>query len=449
MNYILALSLALLVCLPSSSMELPDTNKAGEYAALSVLFGQQFPQGLSEDLSSKETESAAKVLGLSVMTDAELRECSDYIDSTTPSARVSEIFSPFDIASTVVASGGTFPRKISVCSQHTGAIHYCVSAFDGKCPEDISQQFGAPWSQVGRAIQVGQDGRFLATILAKKEGAESYISLFDLASYAATQSMQESCVGEFEISTKPDFVDCCFWTPQKLVIRIGQQLFDFFISEKGNASKKLKPILLLPAKQQSFFSKSQSMISACGKNQLLVSIHAENNLCKMMILRYKFPYGWICSGELDNEPVSLIRAAHQSGLYLTARRANLSNNTVSANPQNDQACVLYDITGDKPQKHTIVLGAISALSFAPSGKSFCAAVTTNKYPQISVYACSPGNEPQVVAIISLEGASVINQLIWPEWGGGILAFAEGQKSYSVDLGNGLRRLIAAWRAVCA
>lgn len=449
MNYILALCMAVLVCTPSSSMELPAHNEAGEYAALVALFGQQFSQGLTEDLSPKEIESAAKMLGLSVMTDAELRECSDHIDSTTPSARVSEIFSPFDIASTVVVSGGAFPRKISVCSQHEGAVHYCVSAFDGKCPEDISQQFGATWSRVGRAIQVGPDGRYLATILAKKEGFQSYISLFNLATHASEKSMQESCEGEFEISTKPDCVDCCFLTPRKLVIRVGQQLFDFFISQKGHAEKKLKPIFLLPAKQQSFFSKSQAMIFACGANQLLVSVQSDKDRCKMLVIRNKFPYGWSYCGEFDDEPVSLIRVAHQSGYYLTARKSDLSNNNVSSVPQNDQACILYDMTADKPKKHTIVLGAISALSFSPSGKSFCAAVATNKHPQICVYACSSGSEPRLASIISLDGACVVNHLIWPEWGGGIVAFAEGQKSYSVDFSNGLRKLIAGWRILRA
>lgn len=445
MKHIFALSAVVLVCPANFPMELPAYNKSGEYAALAALFEKQYPKGLLEYLQKKDIDAAAKSLGLSVMTDRELLDYIDYIDSATPAVRIDENVSGFDSASTVVASGGRVPRKISVCSQHEGAIHYCVSAFDGKCPEDISQQFGSSWSHVGRALQVGPDGRYLATILTKNEGAESYISLFNLATYASSQSMQKSCEGEFEISTKPEFVDCCFMGHQKLVMRVGQQLFDFFISEKGNASKKLKPIFLLPAKDRSFFSQSQSMICACGNNQLLVSVKSDNDQCKMIVLRHKFPHGWIYSGELDNEPASLIRAAHHSGLYLTARRTDLSSNTISADPQKDQACVLYDMTMNKPKKHTIVLGAILALSFAPSGKSFCAAVATSNHPQVCVYSCSSGNQPQLVTIIPVEGASVINQLIWPEWGGGIIAFAESQKSYSIDFGNGLRKLIADYR----
>jgi WD40 repeat protein len=394
-------------------------------------------------------ESAAEKLGLSKMPDKELCSLIHSIDSSVSVLDQYDFLRFLDSSSTIIVSGGAFPRKICICSQDEQTINYCVSPFDEECSHDTSYPFGKAWSPLARAVCVAPDGRTFATILSTKKDSGSCIALFALpqAASASVSSMKKLCIGDFEISANPESVDCCFLTPQRIVIRAAQRLFEFFISQKKNNQQKLKPVHILPSKTPAFFSSSRPMIFACGENKLLVSVRSGEKSSKMLLLRCAFPAGWSEIELLDEEDPSMLRAAHQSGFYLRAFKGEFEQKKPSPNPIYDQSCVVYDLTQNPAKKHTIIVGAVSAVAFSPSGESFCCGVITNKEPQICIYACGASKKPQLLATCAVSTASLINQLIWPEWGGGIIALSESLNAHGVDFQSGLRRVVAAWRAL--
>lgn len=447
MKYILALSLAAFFCPANFSMNFDPSQKAAELLALNELMRIYMPDGLSEkNLTSKEIDFVAANLGLNCMPKNELRGFLDHIDRDMPWPTVSEEFLHFDPSSTVFSVSAN-PFKVSICMQDEKSVHYCISAFDGECSKDKRCTFGSPWAQIGREIRIGPDGRYLAMIAKKEKYPQTSLLLFDLEKYSSKNSMEEYLKGEFEISVEAEKVDCCFMGPRKMVIRLGQNLFDFFISEKSNFGKKPKPPFVLPASNASFFSKTESLLFACGTDTLLVAVCSDKkDHCKMLVLKYQLG-GFVSLGELGDEPESSNRVAHKSGFYLTAPKADFFDPRVFLAPKKQQSCTVYDMTSPKkPQKYEVTLGVVSALAISPAGKSFCAAVVTNKEPQLCVYSLLPACKPELVSVIPVNGASVVHRLLWPEWGPGIAVFADSKNAYYVRLGNGIRELIAALRA---